>query len=216
MPFGIKKPYSGHSSSVRTKYKIALVLAMDDSNALLPLGAKCYRAWCYYAVETYCAKCDILFCYQHWHGQRCDFCGYEITFIPRTIADRARARRLAGVQPGPVHLVENPNSHLPSAVNDEGSMASSSTETGQVTVPSTSISLSSNQGWRASRLLQQGATPTTFSSGVETRPTVVLTANPTWEPRVLPPAEQSAPSRRPLPLPNPRQSRDTEVISVDE
>ena len=189
---------------------------MDDSNALLPLGAKCYRAWCYYAVETYCAKCDILFCYQHWRGQRCNFCGYEITFIPRTVADRSRARRLAGVQPGPVNLVENPNSHLPSAVNDESSMASSSTETGQVTVPSTSISLSSNQGWRASRLLQQVATSTTASSGMETRPTVVLTANPAWGPSVVPPAEQTAPNRRPLPLPNPRQSRDTEVISVDE
>ena len=157
---------------------------------LLPLSAKCYRAWCVYSPETYCARCDILYCGIHWPGPRCGFCGYEMTLIPRTVEDRARARRLAGVEPS-------------------------------------DLSWTPTRRWQSNASRTYPSTSTSSSAAPEgVPPAVILTANPAWTAQVPPvlsaePARSSAmgtytESRRELPLPRPRQSKDDEVISVEE
>ena len=162
----------------------------DPPVQLLPLSAKRYRAWCMYSPETYCARCDILYCGIHWPGQRCGFCGYELTLIPRTVDDRARARRLAGVEPS-------------------------------------GLSWTPTRRWQSNALRANPSTSSSNSAAsVGVPPAVILTANPAWtaqvppvlsaEPARVPVTGTFTESRRELPLPRPRQSKDDEVIAVDE
>ena len=160
-----------------------------------------------YSTETYCARCDILYCGIHWPGPRCGFCAYEMTLIPRTVEDRARARRLAGVEPS--SLSWTPTRRWQTGSSSAHPSTSASSSAAPEVVPQAVILTANPALWGP--------------LGTHARHSVALSKAPAQVPPVLSAEPCGVPlvgtyteSRRELPLPKPRQSKDDEVIAVDE